>query len=110
MKIIKKSKKLKLFQEVVKLFQEDKSHMLDAVIPGAYVKSYIDPIPTDDDLVCIGITAGARFYVPKKYRQVVTIRDYGHWDYKLTCPITGESVIVSQYLGESHEVRMYLGV
>lgn len=100
--------KIKLFNEVVKLFKQDLSYKLNTVIPGAYVKSCIDPKPSDNNLVLIGTTPGALFYAPSEYADIVEIRDGGYWDYKLVCPITGEEIKVSKYLGNSAETRLFL--
>ena len=107
MKIIKRRKKIALFNSVVKIFGDNNDRMLSGIIPGSYIKSCIDPYPTNPDLVCVGVTAGARYYVPKIYRQVFSISDWGYWNYKITCPITGEEVVVSKFLGKSVEVRIF---
>lgn len=107
-KIIKDSKKVKLFRQIVDLFEADKDYMLDSIIPGAYRKTCIMPEPTNPDLVCVGHTAGASYYVTRKYRQVFNICDAGYWNYRITCPVTGESVVVSAHLGNSAESRMLL--
>ena len=107
-KVIKNSKKIELFKKVVSLFEADKDYMLDTVIPGAYRKTCIMSEPTDADLVCVGHTAGALYYVPKQYKQVFNICDAGYWNYRITCPITGESTVVSAHLGNSAEARLLL--
>ena len=101
------NEKIELFKKVVELFKQDLSRELNTVIPGAYIKSCIDPKPSDD-LVLIGTTPGALFYAPPEYADVVEIRDGGYWDYRLVCPITGESIKVSKYLGNSAETRLFL--
>lgn len=108
-KIIKDSKKIELFKQVVSLFEADQSHKLNTVIPGAYRQTYGDSAPTDADLVCVGHIPGCAYYVPKKYARVFNIRAWGYWDNKLTCPVTGEEVIVSEHLGNSAEAAMLLG-
>lgn len=75
MKIIKDSKKIKLYHEIVEKFMADKSWQaeLEKIIPGMYVQTYIKPKPTNPDLVCVGVTAGASYYVPQKYSRIFTI-------------------------------------
>lgn len=111
MKIIKESKKIRLYHDIVAKFRADKTWQaeLEKVIPGIYIKTYIKPKPTDPDLVCVGVTAGASYYVPKKYGRVFAIQDWGHWDFKIKCPVNGEETIVSQYLGRSAEACLWTG-
>ena len=107
-KFVKRNTKVRLFKEVVKLFEDDKDYQLASVIPGAYRKTYIDDEPDPGlGLVLAGKTAGAKYYVPPKYREVFNIRDHGYWDYLISSPITGEEVIVSAHLGSSVEARIF---
>ena len=107
-KFIKRNAKARLFKEVVKLFEDDNDHLISTVIPGAYFKSYIDPEPDPSlGLVLAGKTAGAKYYVPPKYKNVFSIHDHGHWDYMICSPITGEEIIVSAHLGSSVEAQIF---
>ena len=109
---IKNSKKVRLYNEIVELFRADNANKdsLSKVIPGIYVQTYIDPNPDDSNLVCVGHTSGATYYVPEKYSRVFNIRDHGHWSYVLSSPITKHEVVVSAHLANSAEVRLWTGV